>query len=189
MAGLRDLARAYGDVRFYAISRDLQGENRELARKIAFDGRGAVWFSLLSDPRSEVVDRYGLRDPAYAGIGKRLEEIESARSVEHRNRMFYLAVPPSVFTTIVQHLSTSGLAPRTGHDTVRPWVRIVIEKPFGHSLDTAMTLNSLVLSCALRAFASIWRALASSGRIVRRFRRPGRRLRASAGAAPAASRR
>ena len=86
------------------------------------------------------------RDAAYADITKRLEQIESPRHVERRNRMFYLAVPPSVFTTIVQHLSISGLAPRTGQDSVRPWVRVVIEKPFGHSLETAMDLNTLVLS-------------------------------------------
>ena len=67
MAGLRDLARAYGEVRFYAISRDLPAESHDLAGKIARDGRGAVSLSLLSDPRSEVIDRYGLRDPAYAG--------------------------------------------------------------------------------------------------------------------------
>ena len=67
MAGLRDLARAYPEVRFYAISRDLSGDSRELARKIALDGRGAVTFSMLSDPKSAVIDRYGIRDPAYAG--------------------------------------------------------------------------------------------------------------------------
>ena len=66
MAGLRDLARAYPEVRFYAISRDLTGDSKELARKIALDGRGAVTFPLLSDPKSAVIDRYGLRDPAYA---------------------------------------------------------------------------------------------------------------------------
>jgi glucose-6-phosphate 1-dehydrogenase len=86
------------------------------------------------------------RDTAYADIGKRLETIETPRAAERRNRMFYLAVPPSVFTTIVQHLSASGLAPRTGGDAVRPWVRVVIEKPFGHSLETALDLNTLVLS-------------------------------------------
>jgi glucose-6-phosphate 1-dehydrogenase len=86
------------------------------------------------------------RDTAYADITKRLETIEAPRSVERRNRMFYLAVPPSVFTTIVQHLSASGLAPRTGADPVRPWVRLVIEKPFGRSLETALELNALVLS-------------------------------------------
>ena len=66
MAGLRDLTRAYPEVRFFAISRDLTGDSHELARKIALDGRGAVTFSLLSDPKSAVIDRYGIRDPAYA---------------------------------------------------------------------------------------------------------------------------
>jgi peroxiredoxin len=66
LAGLRDLTRAYPEVRFFAISRDLAGDSRELARKIALDGRGAVTFSLLSDPKSAVIDRYGIRDPAYA---------------------------------------------------------------------------------------------------------------------------
>ena len=66
MAGLRDLARAYPEVRFYAISRDTAAESRDLAAKIARDGRGPVTFAFLSDPRSAVIDRYGIRDPAYA---------------------------------------------------------------------------------------------------------------------------
>jgi len=86
------------------------------------------------------------RDEAYAEMHKRLEQIEGPRGPEERNRVFYLAVPPSVFTTIVKHLSSSGLAPRVSTDKVRPWVRIVIEKPFGRSLETAMELNALVLS-------------------------------------------
>lgn len=86
------------------------------------------------------------RDEAYVELHKKLEHIESTRPVERRNRMFYLAVPPSVFTTIVKHLSSSGLAPRVTQDNVRPWVRVVIEKPFGRSLETALELNALVLS-------------------------------------------
>ncbi len=53
-------------MRVYAISRDTTAQSRELARKIAADGRGALGVSLLSDPHSTVIDRYGLRDPAYA---------------------------------------------------------------------------------------------------------------------------
>ena len=83
---------------------------------------------------------------AYLELQKKLHQIEAEHGVESRNRMFYLAVPPSVFTTIVQHLSSCGLAPRTGHDRAKPWVRVVIEKPFGHSLETALALNKLVLS-------------------------------------------
>ena len=97
-------------------------------------------------PRLHYVSGDLSRDEAYATLRKRLEQIESTRAVERRNRMFYLAVPPSVFTAIVKHLSEAGLAPRVHDDKVRPWVRIVIEKPFGRSLETAMELNALVLS-------------------------------------------
>jgi peroxiredoxin len=41
-------------------------QSRDLARKIAADGRGPLGFSLLSDSRSAAIDRYRLRDPAYA---------------------------------------------------------------------------------------------------------------------------
>ena len=80
-----------------------------------------------------------------AAIAQRLEEIERERAPEERNRVFYLAVPPSVFEPIVTSLSSTGLAPRTRTAAERPWVRVVIEKPFGRSLETAMHLNDLVL--------------------------------------------
>lgn len=66
MVGLRDLARTYPDVIFYAISPDSVEQNRSLAAKIAADHRGAVTFHLLSDPLSRIIDRYHLRDEAYA---------------------------------------------------------------------------------------------------------------------------
>ena len=53
-------------MRVYAISRDSTAESRELARKIEADKRGAVGYAMLSDPQSLTIDRYGLRDPAYA---------------------------------------------------------------------------------------------------------------------------
>jgi glucose-6-phosphate 1-dehydrogenase len=83
-------------------------------------------------------------DTAYAGIGQRLAEIES-RSQTDRNRLFYLAIPPSVFETTLTHLCQSGLAKRTHSYRDRPWIRIVIEKPFGRDLESARTLNRLVL--------------------------------------------
>ena len=65
MVGLRDLARAFPDVRFYAISPDGPQVSRVLDRKMAEDGRGKLGFSLLADTRSTVIDRFGLRDEAY----------------------------------------------------------------------------------------------------------------------------
>jgi len=81
----------------------------------------------------------------YAAVGKRLEQIEAGRKREACNRLFYLAVPPSVFEPIVRNLAKSGLAPRTRTPEERPWARVVIEKPFGRSLESAQQLNDLVL--------------------------------------------
>jgi glucose-6-phosphate 1-dehydrogenase len=87
-----------------------------------------------------------LSDPkAYEHFGKRLAEVEAHRAPEHRNRMFYLSVPPSVFEPIARALSGSGLAPRVWDPNQRPWHRVVIEKPFGRSLETARALNKLAL--------------------------------------------
>lgn len=51
---------------FFGISLDRPAESRELATKIAKDGRGDLGFPLLFDPRADTIDRYGLRDPSYA---------------------------------------------------------------------------------------------------------------------------
>jgi len=55
------------------------------------------------------------------------------------NRVFYLSVPPSAYSDIVQQLGTSGLAAQ-GVDG-SGWARIIIEKPFGRDLETARALN------------------------------------------------
>jgi peroxiredoxin len=67
LAGLREFARAYPEVKIYAISPDSTEDGRKFAQLLASDHRGAVTFSLLSDPRSRVIDRYALRDETYAG--------------------------------------------------------------------------------------------------------------------------
>ena len=76
-------------------------------------------------------------DPAlYAGLKKMLEEIEGRRGGP-RNRIFYLATPPEADPTIVKLLGDSGLAkPEQG------WARVVVEKPFGHDLDSGRQLNA-----------------------------------------------
>lgn len=53
--------------------------------------------------------------------------------------LMYLAIPPSLFTTVIDGLVEVGL-----HDNGR----IVIEKPFGQSLESAKSLNA----CVLEAF-------------------------------------
>ena len=56
-----------------------------------------------------------------------------------RNLLFYLATPPSQFAPVVEHLHEAGLLDR---DAQTPhWQRIVVEKPFGHDLPSAVQLN------------------------------------------------
>ncbi len=57
------------------------------------------------------------------------------------NRAFYLSTAPSFFPVIVEALGAQGLNEREGAE-----VRVVIEKPFGTSLEEARELNRRVLS-------------------------------------------
>ena len=81
----------------------------------------------------------------YGRIASKLAEVERDQPIERRNRVFYLSVPPFVFEPIVKNLKSSQLAPKTADPAVRPWSRVVVEKPFGHSLETGLALNELVL--------------------------------------------
>jgi glucose-6-phosphate 1-dehydrogenase len=84
-------------------------------------------------------------DEVYESIKRCLDEIEADVPLGERNRMFYLAIPPSVFETSVDHLSASGLTPCLKPPNERPWARVVIEKPFGRDLKSALELNRVVL--------------------------------------------
>jgi glucose-6-phosphate 1-dehydrogenase len=83
---------------------------------------------------------------AYTTLRERLHALESKLEARSANRLFYLSVPPFIFREIIDHLSSSGLAPRTESPKGKPWARIIIEKPFGHNLASALSLNQLVLS-------------------------------------------
>ena len=76
-------------------------------------------------------------DPStYATLAARLATVDREHSTE-ANYLFYLATAPKFFAQIVQQLGKAGLSTQdNGH-----WRRVVIEKPFGHDLDSAKTLN------------------------------------------------
>lgn len=80
----------------------------------------------------------------FPAIAAKLARVEGA-GANKANRLFYLAIPPSVFPATVKNLASSGLMRRTGASDERPWSRIVVEKPFGRSLETALELNALLL--------------------------------------------
>ena len=57
------------------------------------------------------------------------------------NHIFYLATPPSFYSAIADNLSAAGLVQRAGETSSEGWSRIIVEKPFGHDLESALALN------------------------------------------------
>jgi glucose-6-phosphate 1-dehydrogenase len=78
-------------------------------------------------------------DHAFEQLRESVEELDASRGTSG-NYAFYLSVPPKFFPKVVQQLKKHGLT--DGPDG--SWRRAVIEKPFGHDLDSARELNALV---------------------------------------------
>ena len=60
------------------------------------------------------------------------KELQGAHAPVH-----YLAIPPALFETVVEHLAQSNCAANA---------RVVVEKPFGHDLASAQELNKILLA-------------------------------------------
>ena len=85
---------------------------------------------------------YLVGDPSqrefYRDLGAKLEEMHTAGS--SINRLFYVSTPASVAAPIIEGLGSAGL-----NRNPQGWSRIVLEKPFGHDLESARQLNQTVL--------------------------------------------
>ena len=93
-----------------------------------------VWERLV--PRIQYMKIDMLDDSHYERLCERLSRIDAERGTEG-NYLFYLAIPPSLFGKVTDHLGEVGLL----HQTEEDWRRIVIEKPFGRDLESAIALN------------------------------------------------
>jgi len=70
---------------------------------------------------------------ALAGSLRGLDKKHGTRG----NRIFYLSIPPSLYQSTAQMFGKAGLSTENKNG----WVRIVVEKPFGRDLDTAVDLD------------------------------------------------
>lgn len=76
-------------------------------------------------------------DPqGYRDLGKLLGKLD-AEVGGACNCLFYLSTPPVLYPVIPQYLGQAGLASQNEH----LWRRIIVEKPFGHDLESATELN------------------------------------------------
>lgn len=75
-----------------------------------------------------------------ATLGSRLDSVEHERGLSG-NRLYYLAVPPSLFVPTVQQLARARFI---GPVDSGPFARLVIEKPMGHDLASAGEINDAI---------------------------------------------
>jgi glucose-6-phosphate 1-dehydrogenase len=58
--------------------------------------------------------------------------------VKEENRLYYLAIPPSVFVDVARAIGGAGLV---ACDGTGPWTRVVVEKPFGRDAASSAALT------------------------------------------------
>ncbi len=75
---------------------------------------------------------------SYASLALRLQTIDDSFH-QCSNKLFHLAVSPHFYENILEHLSNSGLTIPCGGN--EGWTRVLVEKPFGHDIETAKRLD------------------------------------------------
>ncbi len=75
----------------------------------------------------------------YQSLADRLYSIDADYHT-NCNAIFYLSVPPSLYPVIPRHLASVGL-----NQEKNGWTRVIIEKPFGYDLESALELNKSLL--------------------------------------------
>jgi glucose-6-phosphate 1-dehydrogenase len=95
--------------------------------------RDDIWNRLAQGLRYVSADLADSEDDA--GIAEALNDLDSTHGCGG-NRVYYLAVPPAAIEPIVVQL---GRLRATGG-----WTRLIVEKPFGHDLESARHLNEVI---------------------------------------------
>ncbi|ALC05981.1 Glucose-6-phosphate 1-dehydrogenase [Corynebacterium deserti GIMN1.010] len=78
-------------------------------------------------------------DAAFDNLADTLKNLDKTRGTAG-NWAFYLSIPPDSFAAVCHQLERSGMA----ESSEEAWRRVIIEKPFGHDLESAHELNRLV---------------------------------------------
>lgn len=110
---------------------------QELSREGKIDLSGWDTFAAKLFYRPVVYDV----EQSYRELASYLRGLDQEKKA-NGNRIFYLAVPPALYPVIAKHIGAAGLAGegREGNG----WARIVVEKPFGRDLETALDLDRVL---------------------------------------------
>jgi glucose-6-phosphate 1-dehydrogenase len=97
---------------------------------------GETWESFASLLRYRAIE---YDDPfSFEELARELRDLDKLHGMKG-NRIFYLAIPPTLYEATAQRLGKIGLTEEK--ENGNGWSRIVVEKPFGRDLQTAMALD------------------------------------------------
>ena len=117
-----------------AVFQDMMADSvREFSRLPAEDGTVERFVGHIRYHKGDISTA-----EAYAELKEKFRDTETYPE----NRLFYLSIIPNLFETAVRSLKESGLVTAPGSG---PWTRVVIEKPFGRDLQSALALNRELL--------------------------------------------
>ena len=122
---------AAGKLRCPIVGVAIDDWDTEKLRQHAHDAISTTVGSPDEDVFSRLAARFTYLQGDYADAAT-FERVAEAIG-DARRPVFYLEIPPSLFSTVVQGLGRAGLAENA---------RVVIEKPFGHDLESAQALNA-----------------------------------------------
>jgi glucose-6-phosphate 1-dehydrogenase len=124
-----------GVARTDATDEEFRQRMREAVDEFARDPvRDDVWERLASGMRYVTTDFSEAH--GFDELARALSEIDEERGT-NANRVYYLAIPPSAFEAVVRGLGRNRSA--------EGWTRLIVEKPFGHDLQSARDLNALLM--------------------------------------------
>jgi glucose-6-phosphate 1-dehydrogenase len=123
-----------GAARTKETDEEFRERMKEAVQRYARDEfRQEVWDELAAGMRYCALDFAD--EAAEDNIKKLLHDVDAERGTLG-NRVFYFAVPPSAIETLVRAIADRREA--------GGWVRLIVEKPFGHDLASARHLNELI---------------------------------------------
>ena len=119
------------------------GDFESIAKKAAKEHARTEWnedvWSRLSGDIMFVPGSFD-DDAAFDTLAETLDDLCRTHGIKG-NAAFYLSIPPSMFPTVLEQMERTKLA---SNEAAGGWRRVVVEKPFGHDLPSALALNKLV---------------------------------------------
>jgi glucose-6-phosphate 1-dehydrogenase len=144
---------ATGDLAYKKIFPSLQAMIKRGTLDVPIIGVAKSGWTLerLQERARDSLERHGGIDAAAFARLKKLmryidggyEDLETFRQLKNAlgdagRPAHYLAIPPALFATVVEHLAAAGCAPAGA--------RVIVEKPFGRDLASARSLNRILLN-------------------------------------------